>query len=274
MRRRTRRRGARPLWFPPLGVDFTIGETTDTVGFTTFQIQVPNDGSINEQHIPLTFDFGQERVGQFANAVIPTQTLADLMSSAWRCRRVVGKIHAAFQPGSVADNVFTGQATAVPACAFAAGLMVRNADSQGDVANVSVNLFQRDDYTDPWIWRRQWVLGQSASYTTFGSNAWSPGSGSFQNQPIGAANFDQQSAFTQFPNTTAGYGSVMDGPHIDAKTNRVVGPEDRLFIHFATKALPIQPQGNYQESSSVVGMYDLRLLGGLMKATNRRNAAR
>lgn len=274
MARFRRRRKARPIWFPPLGAQFTIGDTTTNTGFVTFSLDVPADGSIAQAEVALTFDFGEERLLNFASQVTPTITLADLAESSWRLRRAVGKIHATFFPGTLIDNVFEGTNNAVPACYFAAGLMVRKVDSQGNIFN-NVNLLERDDYIDPWIWRRTWVLGQGVETGLQSFSAGNPW-GTVDTFPtvLGARAFREQVAFSTFPQTNAHYGSVLDGPHIDAKTNRVIGPEDRLFLHFTTKALPIQPQAQYVTDSSVLGVYDLRLLGNLLRSSNRRNASR
>lgn len=270
---RRRRRKRRLNWFPPLGATFTIGDNTVNTGFVTFDQDVPANGNISFQEIPLTFDLGQERALQFANPVIPTQSLADLMSSAWRVRRIVGKIHASFNPLFTPDGDPGAINAGPPACIFAAGLMVRQVDANGVVTNQSVDLLEQDDYDDPWIWRRTWVLGQDAGYTQFGANLATASNTNFERTPIGNNLSTRQFGFSLFPKTNAHYGSVVDGPHVDAKTNRIIGPEDRLMLHLAAKSLPIEP-GLNTRAGSVTGVYDFRLLGHLMSATNRRNASR
>jgi len=272
--RRTRRRKRRLNWFPPLGSPFSVNDDILRFGGVTFQVAISGDGAVVFTEIPLTFDFGQEAILADANDPNRLPSLADLTLSSWRLRRVVGKIFAAYNPDG-SGNLDPNQ-TAYPACAFAAGLMVR-ATNELATASTNVDLWNADDYDDPWLWRRSWILGQDSRFdieTTPGgvisARHGVPGTGT-----AGPNGLDESSAFARFPNTTAHYGSVQDGGHIDQKTNRVIGPEDRLFMHFATKGLPVQPQvGRGQEVSHVVGMFDLRYLGHPMSSTNRRNASR
>lgn len=266
-----RRRKARPNWFPPLGTAFAIGEDTTTIGGVTFQISVDAGGALQFIEFPLTFDFGQEQ----RLATSPAEsTLADLMSSAWRLRRIVGNVYAAFTPQNA--NVNDPTQTAVPACLFGVGFMVRNIDATGGVPGTNVDVLNQDDYTDPWIWRRVWLLGQGATPTRYVDSI-----GAFRPNNIPATaivgglfgSAAQNYPFTNFPSTNVDYGTAVGGPYVDAHTNRIIGPEQRLFIHFATKALSIQPQG-YTGDGIVTGCWDLRYLGNLQRASNRRNASR
>lgn len=273
MRRRRFKR--RLQWFPPLGASANIGDDVERFSFDTFEVGVLANGGINSVELPLTFDFGTEELQTFASENVPNLTLSDLQGSSWRLRRAVGKIHAAFFPGRVEDNTLIGLNTAVPACKLGIGLMVRKVQGQASNTSGNVGVLDRDDATDPWIWRRTWLLGQDA---TVCKNAFFPGILTSLDPvilaPIGGVVTKEQYAFSMFPQTNARYGSVMDGPHVDAKTNRIIGPDERLFLHFATKALPIQPQPTYQDNSSVIGTFDLRLLGHIMRTTNRRHASR
>jgi len=269
MRRRSFRRRARPLWFPPLGVNFTVGEDTTRSGASTFLLEVPNNGAIAFIEFPLTFDFGQERTLAFANNTTPTETLASLMNSAWRVRRIVGDIFAAYSPGGTAANDQSG--VTPPGCLFTAGFMVRKVDDTGLPMGSNVDALNGDDYDDPWVWRRTWLLGQDAFSLRDGGNLTTgrPFSG------VGVYNQETQWPFTYFPRTNVQYGYKDGGSRVDQKTNRIIGPEDRLMIHFAAKALPIQSVPyNGAPRSVVAGVYDLRLLGFMARATNRRNASR
>lgn len=274
MRRGFRRRKARPLWFPPLGASFTIGDDTTTIGATTFEIEVPNSGAVGFIEFPLTFDFGQERVMAFANNITPTETLSSLMSSAWRLRRLVGDVFATYTPGGSGANDRSG--ITPPGCVFTIGFMVRNIDETGLPTGSNVDALNRDDYTDPWIWRRSWVLGQGADTTQQITDVGGIPTLLRRNLPFsGVVYNDQQYSFAQFPASNTGYGFKDGGAKVDQKTNRLIGPEQRLMIHYAVKALPVQPQGyNGAPDSFVRGVHDLRLLGFMSRASNRRNAAR
>lgn len=282
MPRFRRKRRARPLWFPPIGVNFTIGEAIETVGFSTFSAAVFGSGAVNNVEFPLTFDFGQEAILADA-AAGQIRTLADIMSSAWRLRRIFGNIYATFHPSDSGRGDTT--LTTYPACMFSAGLMVRKVGNTG-VPATDVDPLHRDDYDDPWIWRRTWILGQDARFRRYtGFNAAGVGfngtfsTGPYQDLPAtgdaGPIGTDPVAAFSRFPNTTAHYSGLHTGPYFDQKTNRLIGPEDRLILHFATKGLPIQPIPELQQPDSFVfGVYDLRHLGFLQRASNRRNASR
>lgn len=272
---RRRRRRQRPLWFPPLGANFTIGDDTTNYGAVTFQIGVPNNGAIGFIEFPLTFDFGQERTKAFANEVVPTQSLSDLMNSAWRLRRIVGNVFATYTPGGAPANDPSG--VYPPGVHFGVGFMVRNVDETGLAPAGNVDLFNGDDYDDPWIWRRTWILGQGAGTNQRVTNEFLAGLAP-NNVPFGGAigQFNlQQYPWAQFPQSNVEYGSALTGALVDQKTNRIIGPEQRLNIHFAVKALPTQSVPYTGQPESVVtGLHDLRLLGFMTRASNKRNAAR
>lgn len=269
--RSRRRRKARPLWFPPLGTPFTVGDDTTVFGGVTFSLVVPGDGSINFTEIPLTFDFGQEAILADAQNQDRIPTLADLQSSAWRLRRAVGKVFATYHIHN--SGLADPQQNQYPAVAFAAGLMVRKVN-EFSAAVTNVDPVNRDDYDDPWIWRRMWLLGQNTAPSRYQSDV----QFRLANLPITSltppTGNDEFAAYARFPNSTAHYGSVMDGPHVDAKTNRLIGPEDRLFLSLAVKGMPIQPDQGLADGNGVFGLFDFRYLGFLARASNRRNASR
>jgi len=277
MARFRRRRKARPLWFPPLGTTFSVADDTVGTGMVTWALPVLGSGAISFQEIPLTFDFGQE--AELTDTIINpgTKTLADLMESAWRVRRVVGKLYATYQikDEGIVDPLQTGY----PACYLKVGLMVRNVDQFGQPPGTNVDLLNRDDYTDPWIWQRSWILGQHQIPNRYQTLTSTDGvillqQGLQLGTLGGAAAAAEFVAYASFPRNNAIQSGLHDGPHVDAKTNRVIGPEQRLFLHFAAKGLPIQPQGGITGDNDIFGLFDLRLLGNLQRSTNRRNASR
>lgn len=274
--RRRRRRGPRPLWFPPLGTNFTIGDDTTRFGGSTFFLEVPNNGAIGFIEFPLTFDFGQERVLSFANNTTPTETLSSLMASTWRLRRIVGDVFATYAPGGADAHDPSG--VTPPGCIFTAGFMVRNIDETGLPPSGNVDALNGDDYDDPWIWRRSWLLGQAVDATRYVTLTSADNPFTAQRIKPFSGNVyaaETQYPFLQFPTTNVAYGYKDGGSRVDQRTNRLIGPEQRLMIHFAAKALPVQSVPyNGNPRSGVTGVYDLRLLGHLSRATNRRNAAR
>lgn len=264
---RRRRRKPRLSWMPIRGTPFTVDQDTTSTTLVTFNLPVTK--SILFTEFPITFDFGQEatQVQALAPPVVGGFTLADMVSSGWRLRRIVGGVYAAFTPtGSGALDVPVDQPAGA---AFTVGFMVRNVDQTGSPSALQyVDVLNADDASDPWIWRRTWILGQGERM----SRSAIPASALQDTRPVGGAISDGNAGFAKFPWTNAEYGDIRSGTHVDAKTNRIIGPEQSLFIHFATKGLAIQTANAVD--GNIVGVYDLRLLGSLHRATNRRNAAR
>lgn len=261
--RRFRRRKPKVQWFSPLGSALQVGDTIFATGPTTFDVPVLNNGLINSIDIGLTFDFGQESVLQSSlnqNVV----TLADLQSSAWRLRRMVGNVFATrTYQGEGDSDIPVGGPIAV---LFGVGAMVRTVDGTGSTLG-SVDALNRDDYTDPWIWRKVWVLGQSSHVTRNAANlreGFGPVTG------IGVS--DTFAAFGSFPRSNTEYGYLAGSPHIDQKTNRVIGPEERLILTLTTQIVPFTQTPT--AVSGVVGCFEFRYLGGLQRSSNRRNASR
>lgn len=48
----------------------------------------------------------------------------------------------------------------------------------------------------------------------------------YKQQGLGVSQVNQD-----YPSTTGGYGSIQDGPHIDAKPNAHVGLTERLWLY-------------------------------------------
>lgn len=274
-----RRRKKRLSWFPVLGELFTDGDNQEATSYSTFRLQVNGANSQPSGLIlPLTFDQGQESLleNQASGlAGAPFMTLADLMSSSWRVRRVVGKLHATFHIRA-SQTQDPGGSTPPFGVLFGAGLMVREVDESGGTDLLKVSVMDRDDSTDPWIWRRTWILGQGVRFIR-NANAGVQGATELPANSVAqtAAASDEAVAWAHFPNTNCDYGGAgLDGPHVDAKTNRLIGPEQRLFLHLEARRLPIQAPPIFDDNSDIIGVFDFRLLGGLERATNRRNASR
>lgn len=171
-------------------------------------------------------------------------TLADYEGSAYRLRRIVGKcdIHL--------SGVQLANTPAVVWCT--AGFIVLRVDPlTGDPANnAAADAFYNPQVfgseRDPWIWRRSWILGDGGS--------------------IGAS--------SGRPRGTANYGSVADGPHIDAKTARRISDEERLFFVAASQGI-VQNGTAGQNTVPVRWSLDYRILASMLKNSgNRRNASR
>lgn len=205
-------------------------------------------GDINTTIHSLTVDYPAEAI----RSATEHPTMADYEASGYRLRRVVGKIFVGVRQdiGAVgppaADyptNVLVG-----------AGFMVLRVDTGtgAPLAIANPNSYSPlwlDNQRDPWIWRRTWLLTNE-----FGSSQGA--------SPLG---------LSQAPTFNGDYGSVQDGPHIDQKTARRIGPEERLFFILSTVNV-----GDAAESTGTTEwILDYRLLGSPLKVMgNRRNASR
>lgn len=254
-----RRRRAAVQWFPPLAAN-TGAENLDYGEFQAGAVGLIYASSADDpvtQTIPLTWDYPTE---QIINEQATAPSLADWQGSAWRLRRCVGKLHLGtvdqtppFSQGLAADILIT------------AGLIVLKVDEEtGEpTRGVDSNAYATDttaNNRDPWIWRRSWVLGTRLRLADSGIPA---------NFPAALTPVMERSPF---PATNSAYGSVHDGPHIDAKTNRRIADEERLFMVLTARLANFI--GTNTVNSQVVYTFDYRLLGSVMKQTNKRNASR
>lgn len=254
---RRRRRGT---WFPNLGTAGIEGavEDDDSGLFAELVIPVGSSQSSVIFITDLTFDspVEEEALSEGANK----KTLADIIGSEYILKRIVGKIFLGLDLITQTGATHPAQGVTVT-CGFC---VAREQDNQLGLANpspigASNTTEARQNYSpasvstvrEPWIWRRRWILGQAG--ISFGSaNAF---------------------AQAQFPQTNAQYGSVMDGPHIDAKTIRRVSQDDRLWFVATARNLG----GNFADPFGSVDVdidthiklhLDYRLFGSLVKSRN------
>lgn len=176
-------------------------------------------------------------------------TLSDLESSGYRLRRIVGKI--VVGAAQVPEDALWKHVQVT--CGFiilrvgADGLPLTFTNTPDAYSAASI-----ENTADPWIWRRSYWLGNNAAIAAAG--------------PAG-----QQFSFWPENNLTA--GSALDGPHIDQKTARVVGPEERLYLVVTGVGLDSIQQQTLVNSVSIKG--EVRVLASMRTSSgNRRNASR
>jgi len=243
MARRFARRKPKVVWLPIFG-DTSEGESggyaqADGIRYNCIPGAV-NPG-ISFDATAITWDSPQSATAE-QGLGLNDQTLHDFVSGTeYRLRRIVGKVHV---------GCTTSVTTNITAVEVAFGFIVGRCDSNGALNTDfnETNPLYQDSATDPWIWRRTWIL----------SPGYFPGL-------IGGA----------YPQTNAEYGSVADGPHIDQKTARVISRDERLLGILAAR--PIYTVGGDPSTGSVsVDAYlDYRLLASLRtNQGNRRNASR
>lgn len=247
-----RRKKPRVVWLPS-----TNANSIDTANpggrqsnFQRFELDLVSPAAIGDfvvGEIALVIDDVQDPLAA------GNPSLSDIEGSGYRLRRIVGNIFCAFN--QVANAT-------VGVVAVTAGIIVRQVDpktalslaqSTGQAAQLAPGEIQ--NISDPWIWRRTWLLTNILSTDV-------PVSSAFSTQVFAGRNYGQQS------------GSASQGSYIDAKTARVIGPEHRLFLDVEMQA--ISPgTGLAQENAEVSVLTDLRVLGSLRSTTgNRRNASR
>lgn len=237
-----KRRRTRYTWLLNTG---TVGPAADTAAATNgreFLISVPANGTTAVSIVDLLNDTPSE------DTVIAATTLSMGASTQneYFIKRIVGKFFAAL------DNNVSGRA----GCYTGLGIFIARAGDPEDFAGAenlpigsATAAVQRANYApnaldnirEPWIWRRTWVLTQ-------------PG--------VAGGVADEH-----FPLSTAGYGSVADGPHIDAKTARRVRDGERLWAVVSACNWPINTTG--ANANQLRATLDYRILGASRKAHNR-----
>lgn len=246
-----RRNRPRVVWLPQDTGASVRSTASDALGvlsvYQEFNIEVAGDaGFVAVAEIPLTDDGPPTAAG-----LGTTPTLADLFQSGYRLRRIVGKIF-------VAQRQQAESETAPFLVAVTAGIIVRRVNENGISFGQAIGLEQNvspgdiEQASDPWVWRRTWMMHDNTANTAQGLLPDGPTSNYF------------------------GYGAgLADGPHIDAKTARIVSQEERLFLDVSsTIVIPgdALPQGI---AASTHVITDLRLLVSMRTTSgNRRNASR
>lgn len=232
-----RNRKPRVVWLPPTNAN-SFGQSA-TSGIKVFALNTTEANPHTVGEIPLVIDSQDDPLD-------PNTSLADVESSGYRLRRIVGKIWIT-NDGSDENTASFGILTA--------GLIVRRSNpatgqsyaltSTG--ADSLLSPQEIPNYGDPWIWRRSWRIANTSSV----ADARRP------NIPV---------------NNFGNGPSAVDGPHVDQKTARIVGPEERLFLDVAVRQ-NTEGAGEIPIVWNVV--CDLRVLGSMRTSSgNRRNASR
>jgi len=175
---------------------------------------------------------------------IATTSLSDLYSSGYRLRRIVGKIYCNCETTPSADGE-----PLVFGCT--AGFIILRCNPQGLPQNTDNEIYNASIIINteaPWIWRRSWILDNQTRFIN----------------PATAGRPLRPDTFST--------GGNADGGHIDQKTARIVGPDERLFLVLTTTVLR---QGDNQLNGQVDYTWEVRVLASLKtNVGNRRNASR
>jgi len=278
---RRQRRKPRVAWLPMLGfggVNLGEGNIIDHNPGSRLTLSGSANDGIVWNAAPVTFDGSQSAEDAQNQGVLGQYnfTLADLVSgNSFRLRRLVGKVHA--YPTQALGT--TTEGTRPPVVEVGVGFIICKTDDDGTPTTDFnfVNPLTQDSAEDPWIWQRYWRLGLSPGY-----NIWLNTSSVAQTEDRVAYSMLGDSNGGGYPSTTAGYNSVLDGPHLDQKTARVISPSERLFVVSAMKvpkaADLMGGSSSLAYNATVVAVQVdvvLRALGSLRRSGgNRRNASR
>lgn len=251
-----RKRRIKYSWIQPIGT--SIGATAHGLNVRFRQVTAPAgfDSSTDQVYDTVAIDpVVLDRPADEVSITDEDVRMADQIGSDYILRRVVGKVWVE------AQQLEAQVGETVPHDTYCtAGLFVARADH--DNPNVPIGaggagaseLIERfTSYSplstgaikEPWIWRRTWKLSNVVNATTAG---------------------DQQAQGLN-PRSNTGYGSVLDGPHIDAKTVRRIGQDDRLWM--VSTWFSDLTFASVESDYSVFFSWDLRLLARLTKRRQR-----
>lgn len=243
---RRRRRKPRVAWLTNIGQQTRATfEVEESASWQTFSFNaVSGDVSIVDVGLIVDRNITAELGTNFT--VHSSEALTEAQQFGYRIRRVVGKFFASIGPTSAQGAPAGGM--------LGAGLIVGNADKAGAMQAERAEVDPQSilGAKSPWFWRREWLLGTGAG------------------GPVGT----DARLVSNFPSTTAGYGGgTYDGGHIDAKTNRVVGTDQRLYLVVSYVPLPL-PLADGGDEHRVFFAIDYRVLATIIPTQgNRRRGA-
>jgi len=235
-----RRNKPRVVWLPP-NLAGVVGQNPSPSNFKVFVVNIVGPVAVGD------FSVGEQAIVIDGTSSVTTgASLSDVESSGYRLRRIVGKIWLEYTQINQDIPSRVG---------VVAGLIVRKTDpvtgasiAGQNPAPVGAELLapsQLENIPDPWIWRRSWLFAN--------------------NQQLAAG--QAQGLAT---NDAFGSGGTFDGPHIDQKTARIIGPEERLFLDVSMVALDAAAL-----DADLRVTHDLRVLASMRTTSgNRRNASR
>lgn len=245
-----RKRKTRYTWLPIVpGFEWTDKGNSCV---NRFILDIPTDGSVIAGAVPVLEDQPQDPG--------TAEGIGEQVGNEYLLKRIVGKL---FLSTTYAATTTPEQKNYRPII-VTAGFFVARADptnfsgpigaaeGPGLYSPLEANLTRQ-----PWIWRRSWMLGPGG----FNFNGVNPVD---QVVPQG---LDGQLSWP-LNNYT---GSVLDGPHIDAKTARRIRLEERLW--FGIAAASASTIGFTDVAAFVNVDLEARYLGAMRRPRGRSNFA-
>jgi len=246
-----RRRRTKLQWFPTLGSAGNVGSLFDDFNGKLFQVNTSSGNESTTIITPLTIDAQSDTVGE-------SLSLQEVMGQSWRLTRIVGSIFLARSVGGddpagvlVSCGIFVArqQDSDLEADTFDSPI---GADTNNR-ATFNYGASHSSNISEPWVWRRSWILGRSTVTTS-----------------VIAPNALVESAFPS--SNTFGYNAPNEGTAIDAKVGRRIRKEERLW--FSIQAHPISMRESFNAPDTefvaqVGGYLDIRILGTLVRNSKR-----
>lgn len=198
---RTRRRREPVFWLPVTGQSPTTSTKPDLF---LNQVTVTVPAQTYDTNLFVREPFDIEPLDTAAGPGLPGDLIYTTAQEIF-LKRIVGKIFVAYSadgtPGTPPVTIIAGVGLFVARTSYVGGPIAAGAYDPGfDYSPLATSTVK-----EPWIWRRTWIL-----------------------QDYGTGNRADQA----FPQSNAGYGSVLDGPHVDAKTKRRITNDDTIFMAF------------------------------------------
>lgn len=258
-----RKRRSRFIWFPIHAFVNEASPTPKPEFDSTLKDVILNINTSGQPFIaafPLLVDVpsGAELQDYGAGLAIPDLLVTDVEANEYFIRRIVGKFRCALLQDDTAG--------ACPGVACTVGMFVGRSDpDQTDLpqgfGSLASQVALLSTYSpanqgtarEPWIWRRQWILGNSPQGTTNGTSA-----------------LTDAIAYYPFNNENLRGGGTYDGPHVDAKTMRRVHHQERLWLCIDVRpAWNLTTETSFSKQPQIWCQWDFRVLGQLRKAKGK-----
>lgn len=260
-----RRRKFRGTWFPVIGTPNDSETPTRWTTVNDFFLELPELPDIVVAVRPLILDVPQEPDDNTSSI---GGNLGAFTQNAYALRRIVGKCNV-WHETTYTDNSDAGSTPAQSSIIVAAGIFVARAADASDTggglgspiggANTwqsDYNPLEANCIREPWLWRRTWTLQNAILQQRI---AVANLSGLYVPSTIGPPGVEASS-------NLAGR-SVLDGPHVDARTRRRVTSDDRLWLAVAAHNTPFE--GSFDSPGRIHVNYEFRVFGAMRRDRNR-----
>lgn len=244
-----RRNKPKVVWIPVTNANSIDALNRSTIQQGALVVDHQTNGNFETLELPCVLD------GIQSSPLDATSTLSDIENSGYRLRRIVGEIFILCAQSStdLVEALFV----------VTAGFIIRRTNQAGaslaaQGAASEVSLDDIENNMDPWIWRRSWIIGNHGAEGTAAPNQ---------------ASDLRMATLAPHDNFSRGNGSLYTGPHVDQKTARIVGPEERLFLDVT--ATVVSEDDGPDTTTAFEVLTNLRVLGSMRtQLGNRRNASR